>query len=217
MPSGPVSTAPAPLPASPPGHHVPADFPAPIRALAALSRALAVVEGVGIAVCLVSLVGLAVFQFVARNLRLHGLLAVPAPPTWIDGVIRHAVFVLGFLGAAYATFTGRHIRVDAITRLFGPRARLFIRMVTALAALVICVLVTRAAYDFLLVCREEAAEVGNEGQLFTSARGALVIIVGVVLVGFHFAIQVVIDAVYALSGRPPPGHWIAEAGHEGSS
>src|SRR5438046_990184 len=177
-----------------PGHHVPRQFPAPVRALAALSRALAVAEGVGIAVCLVSLVALAVFQFVARNLRLHGGLWMPPPPPWIDGVIRHSVFVLGFLGAAYATYTGRHIRIDAVTRLFRPRARMAIRMVTALGAAAICVVVARAAYQFLLVCREEAAEVAAQGQLFTSARGALVIIVGVVLVGFHFLVQVAIDA-----------------------
>ena len=53
-----------------PGHHLPADFPAPVRALAAVSRALAVLEGAGIAVCLISLVALAVFQFIARNVRL---------------------------------------------------------------------------------------------------------------------------------------------------
>jgi TRAP-type C4-dicarboxylate transport system permease small subunit len=198
----------------PPGHHVAPDFPRPVRFLAALSRALAVVEGVGIAVCLVSLVGLAVFQFGARNLRLHGWSALPGPPAWIDGVIRHAVFVLGFLGAGYATFSGRHIRVDALTRLLRPRARLAVRMVTALAAVIVCVLITRAAYDFLLVCREESAEVGNEGQLFTSARGAMVIIAGVVLVGFHFLVQIAIDAVYVLGGRPPPPEWIAEVGHE---
>ena len=49
-------------------HHVPATWPAPIRALAALSRVLAVVEGVGIGVCLLAVVGLATWQFVERNL-----------------------------------------------------------------------------------------------------------------------------------------------------
>jgi TRAP-type C4-dicarboxylate transport system permease small subunit len=193
-----------------PGHHVPPDFPAPVRALCALSRALAVVEGAGIAACLVALVGLAVFQFVARNLRLHGQLWMPPPPVWIDGVIRHAVFVLGFLGAAYATFTGRHIRIDALTRLAAPRPRMALRMVTALGAAAACLVVARAGYQFLLVCREEAAEVAAQGQLFTSARGAMVIIGGVLLVAFHFLVQAAIDAVYVASGRPPPPSWVAE-------
>jgi TRAP-type C4-dicarboxylate transport system permease small subunit len=193
-----------------PGHHVPAEFPAPVRALAAVSRALAVAEGVGIGVCLVSLIGLAVFQLVARNLRLHGAPWM-ASPDWIDGVIRHSVFVLGFLGAAYATFTGRHIRIDAITRLVKPRLRMGVRIVTALAALVVCVVVVRAALEFLEVCRQEESEVGNQGQLFTSARGAMVIIGGVALIGFHFFVQLVLDAVYVVTGRPPPPVWISEA------
>jgi TRAP-type C4-dicarboxylate transport system permease small subunit len=196
-----------------PGHHVPADFPAPVRALAAVSRALAVLEGAGIAVCLISLVALAVFQFIARNLRLHGQPWMPPPPEWIDGVIRHSVFVLGFLGAAYATFTARHIRVDAITRMTTPRTRMSLRILTTLAAIVVCAVVVRASYQFLLVCREEASEVGSQGQLFTSARGAMVIIVGMVVVAFHFLVQVAIDVVYVVSGRPPPPVWVAEAGH----
>jgi TRAP-type C4-dicarboxylate transport system permease small subunit len=198
-----------------PGHHVPADFPAPVRALAAVSRALAVMEGVGIAVCLVSLIGLAIFQFIARNLRLHGQLWMMAPPDWIDGVIRHSVFVLGFLGAAYATFTARHIRIDALTRLARPRLRMGLRIVTASAAVVICAIVVSAACEFLAICRQEAAEVGSQGQLFTSARGAMVIIGGVALIGFHFFVQVSIDAVYVITGREPPAHWIAEAHGEG--
>jgi TRAP-type C4-dicarboxylate transport system permease small subunit len=194
-----------------PGHHVPPDFPAPVRALAAVSRALAVVEGAGIALCLLALVALAVFQFVARNLRLHGQLWMPAPPDWVDGVIRHSVFVLGFLGAAYATFTGRHIRIDALTRLMAPRLRLGVRIVTGLLAALVCGVVVRAALEFLAICRQEAAEVGNAGQVFTSARGAMVIIAGVTLVGFHFLVQVSIDAVYVATGRPLPPRWIAEA------
>jgi TRAP-type C4-dicarboxylate transport system permease small subunit len=198
-----------------PGHHVPADFPAPVRALAAVSRALAVVEGAGMALCLLALVLLAVFQFVARNLRLHGQLWMPAPPDWVDGVIRHSVFVLGFLGAAYATFAGRHIRIDALTRLMRPRARLGVRLVTALGAAAVCGVVVRAALEFLAICQQEAAEVGNAGQVFTSARGAMVIIAGVALVGFHFLVQASIDAAYLLTGAAPPPHWIAEAEREG--
>jgi TRAP-type C4-dicarboxylate transport system permease small subunit len=198
---------------SQPGHHVPPDFPAPVRALAAVSRALAVVEGAGIAVCLLSLVALAVFQFIARNLRLHGALWMPPPPEWLDGVIRHSVFVLGFLGAAYATFTGRHIRIDTITRLLRPRLRMAVRALMALTATAVCGIVVRAGLEFLEICRQEASEVGSQGQFFTSARGAMVIIGGVGLVGFHFLVQALIDAVYVVTGRTPPAAWIAEAGH----
>jgi TRAP-type C4-dicarboxylate transport system permease small subunit len=123
------------------------------------------------------------------------------------------VFVLGFLGAAYATFTARHIRIDAITRLAGPRTRMALRIPTALAAALVCGLVARAGYQFLLVCRQEASEVGSQDQIFTSARGAMVIIAGFALVGFHFLVQAAIDVVYVATGRPPPSVWVAEASH----
>ena len=77
----------------------------------------------------------------------------------------------------------------------------------------IVVLILTAAYQFLLVCREEAGELGSEGQVFTSARGAMVIIAGMVLIAFHFLVQVAIDLVYVIGGRTPPPVWVAEAGH----
>jgi TRAP-type C4-dicarboxylate transport system permease small subunit len=196
-----------------PGHHVPADFPAVVRALAALSRLLAVLEGIGIGACLGSLIGLATFQFVSRNLRQNGQLWMPLAPDWIDGVIRHSVFLLGFLGAAYATFTGRHIRIDAVTRMLRPRARMGLRMVTALAAVGVCGVLLRAGYEFYQVTLEEAGEVSQQGQVFTSARGALVMMGGFLLVAFHFLVQVAIDAVWVVTGREPPAVWVAEASH----
>ena len=201
--------------AAPPlGHHPPADFPAPVRALAALSRALAFAEGVAIGVCLVSLIGLAVFDFLARNLRVNaGLKWVPASPDWLHGVIRHSVFLLGFIGAAYAAFTARHIRIDALTRMLKPRGRMVLRVVVTAGAIAICLVLARAAHEFLVVCREEAGEATQQGEVFTSARGAMLMIGGFLLVGFHFLVQVVLDLTWLISGREPPDWWIAEASH----
>ncbi len=197
-----------------PGHHAPKDFPAPVRALAALSRALAVTEGVGTGLCLLALIALAVFQFMARNLRLHGQLWMPAPPDWTDGVIRHAVFVLGFLGAAYATYSNRHFRIDALTRIMRPRLQLGVRVVATACALVVCTVVVRAGFAFWRVCQQEAGEAAQQSELFSSARGAVVIIAGVALVGFHLFVQLVLDAVYLVTGRLPPTAVLAEARHE---
>jgi hypothetical protein len=86
-----------------------------------------------------------------------------------------------------------------------------LRVVTGLGAVLVCALIVRAGYEFLQICRQEATEVGSQGQLFTSARGAMVIIGGVSLVGFHFLVQVCIDVVYVITGQQPPAHWIAEA------
>lgn len=194
------------------GHYVPHDFPAPLRALAAASRALAVIEGVGIGASLLALVGLALWQLVTRNLRMHGFPNVPAAPDWSDNVLRHSVFLIGFLGAMYATFTARHLRVDAITRLATVRGRLALRVCATAGAMVVAGFIIRAAWAYRASVLEETVQ---EGQLFTPARGALIIVVGFAAVLFHFAVQLALDATYLATGREVPAWWVAEAAHGG--
>jgi TRAP-type C4-dicarboxylate transport system permease small subunit len=195
------------------GHHVPPGWPAPLQALAAASRALAVVEGAGIGLCLFSVVGLATWQFLARNLEQHHVVTLPVPP-WTDGVIRHSVFLLGFLGGAYATYTARHIRIDAVTRIVSPRRRMVLRVLTTLAALFIVSLLCHAAWGFYQVTVQELGEASQADQLFTSSRGALIIVGGYAVIAFHFVVQLVLDVAWLISGKEPPASWIAEAaGH----
>jgi TRAP-type C4-dicarboxylate transport system permease small subunit len=195
-----------------PHHHVPPGWPVPIRGLAALSRALAVVEGVGIGACLLAVVGLATWQFVERNLTMRHIPFFRVPG-WTDGVIRHSVFLLGFLGGAYATYTGRHIRIDAVTRAIPPRRRMALRVVTTLAALFIVGLFVKSAWGFYGVTLEESGEASQAGQLFTPARGAMIIVLGYAVVAFHFLVQVVLDLCWLISGQDPPSEWVAEASH----
>ncbi len=195
-----------------PHHHVPSSWPAPVRALAAVSRGLAILEGAGIGLCLLSVVLLATWQFVERNLVQHHLPFFRVPP-WTDGVIRHSVFMLGFLGGAYATYTGRHIRIDAVTRSLNPRRRMALRTLTTLAAIGIVTVFTIAAWGFYKVTLEESGEASQADQLFTPARGALIIVFGYGIVAFHFLVQLVLDIGWLLSKDPPPSEWVAEAAH----
>src|SRR6185312_5009423 len=159
-----------------PHHHVPSTWPAPVRAIAALSRFLAVLEGVGIGACLLAVVGLATWQFIERNLTQHHLPFFHVPP-WTDGVIRHSVFMLGFLGGAYATYTGRHIRIDAVTRVVKAKKRMLLRAFTTLAAMIIVGLITKAAIDFRKITLQESGEASQSQELFTPARGALIMVI----------------------------------------
>ncbi len=195
-----------------PHHHVPSTWPAPIRWLAALSRVFAVLEGVGIGFCLLAVVALATWQFVERNLTQRHIPFFHVPP-WTDGVIRHSVFMLGFLGGAYATYTGRHIRIDAVTRVLKARRRMLLRSVTTLAAIVIVGLFARAAIDFFHITQQETGEASQAQELFTPARGALIIVFGYAIIAFHFFVQTVIDVCWLVSKQEPPAEWIAEAAH----
>lgn len=204
----------APHDTSKQGHHLPDDFPAPVRALAATSRLLAVIEGVGIGVSLATLVVLALWQSIARTLHMGIMPSVPPAPEWTNNVLRHAVFLIGFLGAMFATYTARHLRVDAVTRLAGVRARLALRIVGTAGALVVSAAIAYWGWVFHDGVMDEQ---GDDGQLFTASRGALVLVIGVASMMFHMFVQLCIDATYLATGREVPAWWISEATHGGEA
>jgi len=184
-----------------------------VRAVAAVSRLLAVLEGVGIGLCLLAVVGLATWQFIERNLTQRFHVWFFHVPPWTDGVIRHSVFMLGFLGGAYATYTGRHIRIDAVTRVLKAKKRMALRVLTTLAAIVIVGIFAKAAYEFYKITLQEQGEASQADELFTPSRGALIIVVGYTVIAFHFFVQTVIDVCWLVSRQDPPAEWIAEAAH----
>ncbi len=187
----------------------PARAPLPLRILARVSRLLALAEGAGIGLFLGALVVLASWQFVARNLRpLH----VPPAPLWIDSVIRHAVFFIGFLGAAFATHVVKHLRVDAVSRLMPVRLRLSVRILTTAFAVVVCIYLMRAGWTFHAdIVANEATDVSQEHELIDAARGTLALPVGFALILFHFAVQILLDLAWVVTGDEPPAEWLAEA------
>jgi TRAP-type C4-dicarboxylate transport system permease small subunit len=195
-----------------PHHHVPSTWPMGLRLLAAVSRLFAVVEGVGIGVCMFAVVGLATWQFVERNLTQNHIPFFHVPP-WTDGVIRHSVFMLGFLGGAYATYTGRHIRIDAVTRVLQARPRMLLRVITTMGAILVVIFLMRAALDFHAITLQEQGEASQAEELFTPSRGAMVIVIGYAVIALHFFVQMVIDLSWLLSRQQPPAEWIAEAAH----
>src|SRR5262245_1193874 len=181
-----------------------------MRALTGLSRVLAIVEGAGIIACLLAVVFLAAWQFTERNL-VQRHIPFFHTPGWADGVIRHSVFLLGFFGGAYATYTARHIRIDAVTRTLSLKRRVLLRIVTTIAALVIVSVFTWAAWGFYKITLEEAGEASQAEQFFTSARGALIIVFGYAIIAFHFLVQIALDVGWMLSKKELPADYIAEA------
>jgi TRAP-type C4-dicarboxylate transport system permease small subunit len=195
-----------------PRHHVPDHWPAPLKALAWVSRAFAVLEGIGIAVCLAVVVLLLTWQCVERNLvqRHHWFFHVPL---WVDGFVRHMVFMLAFIGGAYATYTGRHIRFDAITHVMKGKRKLALRAFTTTAAIAIVVIFTKSAYGFYQVLLEESGEASQVHEIFTPARGAMIMVIGFALLAFHFFVEWLIDIGWLLSKEQAPPEWVADGGH----
>jgi TRAP-type C4-dicarboxylate transport system permease small subunit len=188
---------------------LPTRAPRLVRLLARLGHAVAVAEGAGIGAALCALIGLACWQFGCRMLRGYGV--APAP-LWVSSVIRHAVFFIGFLGAAFATHTLKHLRVDAITRLLEPRKRLALRVVTTAFALAVCLMLARAGWRFRAdLASNEEFDLSQQSELITAPRGALAMPVGFGLISLHFLLQIVFDVTWLASRETPPASWLAEA------
>jgi TRAP-type C4-dicarboxylate transport system permease small subunit len=195
-------------------HSVPDDWPAPMRWLTRLSRALATVEGVAIGLCLAIVVIMLTWQCVERNLVQAHYWFIRVPP-WADGFIRHTVFMLAFLGGAYATYTGRHIRFDAISRLQKGRRKLMLRAFTTACAIFVVFLFAKASYGFFNVLKMEADEASQAQEIFTPSRGAMIMVIGYAVIGFHFFVEWCIDLGWLFSKKEPPAAWVADAGHGG--
>ena len=100
-------------------------------------------EGSVLALLLAAMIVLSFLQVLLRNLFDSSLL-------WIDPLLRHLVLWVGLLGAALASRAGRHINVDALSRLLGPRLLRGAHTVTNVLAAVVTLLLAHACLKLVL-------------------------------------------------------------------
>ena len=89
-----------------------------------------------------TMLGVAVYQVVARNLAGTGLF-------WGDDLVRVAVLWVTMVGAMVASSNNGHIRIDAVTRLVGSRYRLLIERFTNLFTAIVCGALGWYSIDFI--------------------------------------------------------------------
>jgi TRAP-type C4-dicarboxylate transport system permease small subunit len=70
---------------------------------------------------------------------------------WGDVAARHLVLWVGFFGAYLATREKKHFHIDALTRTFHPRVRLWLGATTNLFAALVCLFLLRASFTFVSV------------------------------------------------------------------
>jgi TRAP-type C4-dicarboxylate transport system permease small subunit len=132
-------------------------------------------------VCFLSaMIVLSFAQVVLRNIFDTGFL-------WGDPIVRHLVLWVGFIGAAIAASSDRHIAIDFLSKFFSPKIRNFARVLTYLFAIVVCVLLADAAMTLLL---EEKSAGGTMVLGIPSWIGLVVIPPGYALMAFHFLVKI---------------------------
>jgi TRAP-type C4-dicarboxylate transport system permease small subunit len=102
-----------------------------------LRHAVHAAEGGLLALLLAAMIGLSFLQVLLRNLADTGYL-------WIEPLLRHLVLWVGLLGAMLASRSGRHINVDALSRLLRPPVLRAARAATNLLAASVCLLLAHA-------------------------------------------------------------------------
>jgi TRAP-type C4-dicarboxylate transport system permease small subunit len=113
-----------------------------MKAIGAIDRALTVAV-TALLVCAFALM----LALAAVQLLLRGALHASIP--WGDVAARNLVIWVGFFGAYLATRGGRHFHIDVLTRLFPPRGRLWMNVLTDLFAALVCLFLVRAAATFV--------------------------------------------------------------------
>lgn len=97
------------------------------------TNALRLVENGLLALLLATMIGVAAYQVIARNLFDAGLL-------WGDGLVRVLVLWVTLLGGMVASRHDEHIRMDVVARFLDPRWNRVLRRVTSAFTMLICAL-----------------------------------------------------------------------------
>ena len=99
--------------------------------IARLQRLLARLEMYLLGALFLTMLGVAFYQVIARNVFGGGLL-------WGDELVRNAVLWVTMLGATSAAGTNGHICIDIVARFAGERARAVIGRFTSLFTSIVC-------------------------------------------------------------------------------
>ena len=154
-----------------------------MKAIKAVSGAMAWVEGTLTALVLGAMILLAFLQVILRNFFSTGIL-------WVDPFLRHMVLWVAFLGASLATRQEKHINLDVITRFLTPRGFEAARLAANLFACAVTLFLAGAGWTFVL------SEMGSRENLFRIGETAFpgwwfetIIPVGFALMAFRFLIR----------------------------
>lgn len=151
---------------------------------------LQMLENAFLALLLLAMISLSFLQVVLRNVADTGFV-------WIDPLLRHLLLWIGFLGALLATRTGRHISIDALSRVLPAHVLRFTGIASNLLAFVVCLLISNACFKLI---REE----GLAGTLGFLGIPIWVLQLIMPIASFAMAVRFLERARLASQGRLAP-------------
>lgn len=107
-----------------------------------LIKLINVIEDSLLVVILSSMIILAVYQIISRNLFSEGIV-------WIDPLLRTLVLWVGLVGAVVATRTDHHIKIDVFAKYLPSKLLPYVQRMVYLFTLLICLLIAWHAARFV--------------------------------------------------------------------
>jgi TRAP-type C4-dicarboxylate transport system permease small subunit len=121
---------------------------------------------------------------------------------WIDIFLRQLVIIVAFFGAMLATQRGKHINVDALSKLLPSGVRRVVAVVLPLSAVAVCIVLAKAGWDLVEISREYPKDLLPSVPEWTLQ---LMFPVGFGLLATHFVIRVIEAALVPPEPDAPPG------------
>ncbi|MCX5743517.1 MAG: TRAP transporter small permease [Proteobacteria bacterium] len=170
------------------------------RLLRNVDNRVGLVEQIGLVTLLVLVVG-----FAAAHALLDKLFGVQIEMK--GEIVKTGTYAIAIFGSAYATHQSRHLAMDLISRRFSPRNRLVLKILLAVFAGFIVILMFRAGLKSIDNERARA----SHALLLSAQQIAWMIPIGSVLIVFHLVVHTLIDIDYLRRGKTPPER--ARSGH----
>lgn len=150
---------------------------------------------------LATMIGLATLQLILRKFFSSGF-------EWADVVVRQMVLWVGFVGGAHATYLGRHIAIDAVSKLLGPKRAAALRVFNCLVAAVVTGILLVVSYKYVVEERSAffsalGTEESEAGQIDAWPFDTIMPFAFAAIV-FHFLVAAKNHLLVALNKRPPP-------------
>ncbi len=111
---------------------------------------------------------------------------------WIDLFLRQLVIIVAFFGAMLATQRGKHINVDALSKLLPRGVQRIVGVILPLAAVSVCLVLAKAGWDLVQIGREYPKDLLPSVPEWTLQ---LMFPVGFGLLALHFVVRMVEAAV----------------------
>jgi TRAP-type C4-dicarboxylate transport system permease small subunit len=115
------------------------------KALDSLERAGRLAENIALLVLLGTMIGVAVFQIVNRQL-LGGTFSM----AWADELVKMIVLWLAMVGSIAACRDNKHIRIDLITHVLSGTIVSWIKVIVDLFAAAVCAMIAWQAWRLIL-------------------------------------------------------------------